>query len=160
MADFLDESYGVEEARRGRLIKRVVLGVLIVAVVGTTGYFALRTHGQERVVDNFLKALRRQDYQGAYKMWGCTQDTPCKYYPPDKFAQDWGPSSSYSNAALFKVDNVDFCNTGVVFNLTYPHADDVYLWVERSTDVISFAPWGRCPGPHLQVGQFFHKIFH
>ena len=50
-------------------------------------------------------------------------------------------------------------HTGVVFDMAYPGADDFGLWVERQSKVISFAPWPRCPGPHLQVWQFLKSHF-
>lgn len=159
MARILDENYGVAEARRGRLIKRIVLWGLAAVIVATVGYFSLRTWTERHTVNTFLQDLQQQKYQVAYTMWGCTQDTPCKYYPPEKFTEDWGPSSPYANAAAFKVEHTDFCNDGVVFDLSYPKSDDIGLWVSRSTHVISFAPWTRCPGRHLELGQFFHSLF-
>ena len=46
MAGFM-EGYGVKEARRSRLILRIALSVLIVAIVGTAGYFYFRTWSEE-----------------------------------------------------------------------------------------------------------------
>jgi hypothetical protein len=161
MSGFLGayEDEAEREYKRSRLLKRVILGVLLVAIVGATAYYTLRTRSQEQVVKQFLDDLEHQRYQEAYALWGCTQDSPCKYYPPDKFTEDWGPSSRYPNAAAFKVEHVDFCDDGVVFNLSYPNSEDLGLWVQRSSDVISFAPWPRCPGRHLQLRQFFKSLF-
>lgn len=159
MPGILDENYGVAEERRNRLIKRIVIWGLVVIVAATVGYFSLRTWSQQRVMSHFLDDLKQQKYQAAYALWGCTQDTPCKYYPPEKFTQDWGPSSPYANPSELKIEHVDFCNDGVVFDLSYPKSDDLGLWVNRSTNAISFAPWPRCPGRHLQLGQFFHSLF-
>ena len=158
---FLDayEDEAERHYRRMRIVKWTFACVLGAAAIGSIAYFSLRTYGQERTVRQFLDDLRQQRYQDAYKLWGCTQDTPCKYYPPDKFTEDWGPASHYSNAAAFKVEHVDFCNDGVVFDLTYPNSENVGLWVDRSNDVISFAPWTRCPGRHLQLKEFFRSLF-
>jgi len=153
------EGEAEREYRRNRLISRVILGALLVVAVGSIAYFTLRTHGQEQVVQQFLGDLKEQRYQDAYTLWGCTQETPCKYYPPDKFTEDWGPSSHYPNAGAFKVENVDYCGDGVVFDLSYPNSDDIGLWVQRSNNVISFAPWSRCPGRHLQLRQFLKSLF-
>src|SRR6185369_13328426 len=109
MPGFLD-NYGVADERRGRIVKRVVILGLAILVLSTAGYFYFRTWRQEKVVNQFLTALSQQDFQGAYKMWGCTQDTPCKYYPPEKFTQEWGPSAPYSNASAAKIDNIDYCD--------------------------------------------------
>jgi len=54
---------------------------------------------------------------------------------------------------------VDACDTGVVIDIAYPGADDQGLWVERKTKVLTFAPWVRCPGPHLQIVEFLKSRF-
>jgi hypothetical protein len=161
MSGFLHAYEGQAERqhRRMQIVKGVVLWGLLAAIAGSIAFYSLRTHTQEQVVKQFLDDLRRQQYQEAYRLWGCTQDAPCKYYPPEEFTQDWGPSSRYANAAALKVEHVDFCNDGVVFNLTYPNTENIGLWVQRSNNAISFAPWPRCPGRHLQLGEFFHSLF-
>jgi hypothetical protein len=158
MPGYLD-TYGVADERRGRIIKRILIWGLTVAVVSTSAYFYFRTWRQEKVVKQFLAAIAQQDFQGAYKMWGCTQDTPCRYYPPEKFTEDWGPSTPYANASAAKIENIDYCDAGVVFSISYPKADPIALWVETSNSTISFAPWARCPGRHWQFRQFFHQLF-
>jgi hypothetical protein len=156
MGSYLDAyaAAGEQSARRGLMIKRAVVSVLIAAVVLTIGYYALRTRSQEHMVEEFLQDLQRKDYQTAYKLWGDNRD-----YPFNKFNEDWGPSSPYANSAALKVEHVDFCDTGVVFNISYPKQDEVGLWVDRTTNVIGFAPWVRCPGRHLQLGEFFKTLF-
>jgi hypothetical protein len=93
-------------------------------------------------------------------MW-CPPENPCKYNPFDRFEQDWGPATPYSHGGAAKVANVDYCGEGVVFNISYPNADPVVLWVERGTNIISFAPqdWERCPGRHWQFRRFFKSLF-
>ena len=69
-------------------------------------------------------------------------------------------ASAYAQAASrAKLDIVDYCGSGVVVALAYPGKEGVSLWVERGTNVISFAPWERCPGRHLQLGAFFRSLF-
>ncbi len=152
MAGYLD-AYGAGDERRERLVKRIAIWGLAVVIAGAVLFFTFRNYSQERVVNQFFALLQRQDYQDAYKMWGCTQDTPCKYYPPEKFNEDWGPGSPFAKGPT-KITDVDACGTGVVFHLEIPNAEDVGLWVQRDTNLISFAPWPRCPGPHLQVWKF------
>jgi hypothetical protein len=158
MAGYLD-TYGVADERRGRIVRRVAVWSLSIVVVSALAYFYFRTWREERVVKQFLAAIAQQDFQGAYKMFGCTQDTPCRYYPPDQFTQDWGPSTPYANASAAKIDNIDYCDAGVVFSISYPKAEPVSLWVETSSRVISFAPWPRCPGRHWQFRQFIRGLF-
>lgn len=157
MAGFLD-AYGVADERRERLIKRIVLWGLIGIVLAATAYFTLRTRSQENIVSRFLGDLQRQDYQDAYRLW-CPGDAPCKYYSFEAFKDDWGPASKYANPSAIQVEHVDYCDTGVVFTLKSPNTDDQGLWVERATGTVSFAPWPRCPGRHLQLREFFRSAF-
>lgn len=156
MASYLD-SYGVADQRREKIVKRIFIWGLSAILLGTVGYFSLRTHSQERVVSEFLDQLSHRQYMDAYKLWGCPEN--CKYYPPDKFLEDWGPSSKTAKVSDFKIEHVDFCDDGVVFDLAYPNSEDIGLWVNRTTNFISFNPTPRCPGRHLQLGAFFKSLF-
>jgi hypothetical protein len=158
MAGYLDE-YGVADARRERMIKQVVAGVIIAAVVGLGIFFFFRNRAEENVANRFLAALRDKNYQAGYAMWGCTPQTPCAYYSPEKFTEDWGPAGTYKNPDELKIEHVDACDTGVVFDLSYPGAGDQGLWVERKTKILSYAPWARCPGPHLQILEYLKSLF-
>lgn len=157
MAGFLDQ-YGVADERRERLIKRLVIWTVAVALIVSTAYFTFRTRSQEQTIDRFLADLREKKFQDAYNLW-CTPDDPCRYYPLQSFIEDWGPASKYPDSNALKVENVDYCNEGVVFRITYPNQDDIGLSVKRSNNVIGFAPWTRCPGRHLQLGEFFRSLF-
>jgi hypothetical protein len=44
-------------------------------------------------------------------------------------------------------------------NIVYPGDENFGLWVDRSTKAISYAPWARCPGPHLQIIEQLKKRF-
>ena len=158
MAEIINENYGVADAQREKRRKRTVLIGLVVILVSAVAYFSLRTRAQEHVIAQFLQTLQEKRYQDAYKMWGLYN----KYYPPESFLEDWGPSSKYANASQLKVENVDYCGDGVVFSVTYPQQETVGLLVDRATGIITFTPpdWsGRCPGRHLQFGAFLHRLF-
>lgn len=157
MAGYLD-AYGVADQRRERLVKRIAIATVSLIALAAILYFSFRTHSEERVVSQFLQDLEQGQYQDAYKLWGCPEN--CKFYAQDKFLEDWGPKSPYAKASDFKIEHVDVCDDGVVFDLSYPKAsDDVGLWVNRSTNFISFSPEPRCPGRHLQLGAFFRSLF-
>jgi hypothetical protein len=68
-------------------------------------------------------------------------------------------NGKYKDAAAMKIEDVDACDAGVVFNIAYPGEENFGLWVERSVKTISYAPWNRCPGPHLQIFEFLKKRF-
>ena len=157
MASYM-EGYGAGEEERSRLIKRILFIGLPAILVLTGAFFYFRTWSQERTISTFLSALEEKRYEDAYRMW-CTPEKPCRYYPLEKFKSDWGPDGQYSNLAALKLGSVDYCDSGVVFEATYPNAEPFGLWVERSSNMISYAPWQRCPGKHIQFGPFLKKIF-
>ena len=161
MSGFLDSTYGVNDAKRERRTKLIVLSVLVVLMVGTILFFTFRSFRQERVMNQFLSLLKEKKYQEAYKLWGCTQETPCKYYPPERFNEDWGPSGQYKDIASAKIQAEDVCGSGVFFGVNIPNVKPFGLWVETNTNVLSFAPsgWLRCPGPHLQIWEFIKSKF-
>ena len=159
MSGYLD-NYGAAEARRGKLVKRLILSGLLILIVSTAGYFTLRTWPQERKVKQFLSLLQQSQFQEAYRLWGCTPEAPCKYYPPEQFTEDWGPDTVYAKAAASaRMETVDYCGSGVVVSLSYANAQSVSLWVGRDNNLISFAPWDRCPGRHFEFGRFWKSLF-
>ena len=161
MPGFLDSTYGVSDARRARRIKLIVAWGLGIVILGSILFFTFRNWRQERVVKQFFSLLKQQNYQDAYKLWGCTQETPCKYYPPERFTEDWGPAGQYKDAGDAKIQNEDVCGSGVIFAISIPKTEPFGLWVETSTNVLGFAPngWVRCPGPHWQIWEFLKSRF-
>lgn len=156
MSGIFDSNYGVNEARRERRTKRIVLWGLAAIILATVLYFTFRTWREERAMKQFITDLKEQKYHDAYQLWGAN-----KYYPPERFIEDWGPSGEYKDAGNAKIDNIDVCGSGVIFTIDIPKKEPFGLWVERSNDVIGFAPngWVRCPGPHLQIWQFIKSHF-
>jgi hypothetical protein len=152
------EGYGAGEEKRNRSIKRILLIGIPAILLCVAGFFYFRTWSQERTVSHFIDALEEKKYDDAYKMW-CTPEHPCRYYPQEKFKEDWGPEGQYGKLNELKLGAVDYCGSGVVIEATYPKAMPFGLWVERSTNLISFAPYQRCPGKHLQLGAFFKRLF-
>lgn len=156
MAGYLD-TYGVADQRRERIVKYSLITVVSLLLIGAIAFFTLRTRAQEKVVDQFLEDLQKRQYTDAYKLWGCPEH--CRLYPQDEFLKDWGPSSKLANPSALKIEHVDFCDDGVVFDLAYPNTDDFGLWVNRTTQYISYFDTPRCPGRHLQIGAFLKSLF-
>ena len=156
MSGIFDSSYGVKEERRERRTKSIVLWTLGILIVGLVLFFTFRTWREERVVKAFITDLKQQKYRDAYKLWGAN-----KYYPPEKFIEDWGPSGEYKDAGDAKIDNIDVCGSGVIFKMDVPKIQPFGLWVESSTGVLGFAPngWVQCNGPHWQIWQFLKSRF-
>ena len=159
MGGILDSNYGVADAQRERRVKYIIVSSVVVVIVAAILYFTFQNHKQEQVVKQFFSLLKEKKYQDAYKMWGCTQETPCKYYGPDKFNEDWGPTGQYKDAVIGKIDTEDTCGSGVVFTIAIPKVEPFGLWVETSTGVLSYAPWSRCPGRHLQIWEMLKARF-
>jgi len=158
MAGYLDE-YGVADARREKTVRYVAIGAVIAAILGVSAFYLFRNRSEEGVAQRFLAALRDKNYPEAYALWGCTPQTPCKDYAKERFLEDWSSTGTYKDPAQMKVEHVDACDAGVVFDISYPGSGDQGLWVERSTKILSFAPWPRCPGPHLQIVEFLKSRF-
>jgi hypothetical protein len=162
MSSYL-EAYGAAEAqhaKRVRIVKFVSVALAVLLVVGGTLFAIFRNHSEERQVSTFVDLLRKHDYQAAYRMWGCTDAHPCPGYSFEKFQEDWGPASSHADESTAHVGLSQSCGSGVVLRLDYQGSEQpVALWVERDTQIISFAPWAECPGRHLRIGAWFKSLF-
>jgi hypothetical protein len=158
MAGYLD-NYGVKDEKRERLVKRIILGTIAALILGTVLYFWLRDFSQRRAVEAFLDALRKKDYAAAYKSWGCSQEQPCRNYDYTKFLEDWGPKSAYADPVQVKMTGSEHCGTGVFAWVGLPGKEPSALWVEKSNNVIGFAPWQECPGRKFRFGEFWKRMF-
>src|SRR5260370_27379786 len=92
MAGYLDQ-YGAGEERRGKIIKTVVISVLLLLVVGGSLLFVFHNYREERQVKEFFSQLGSHNYKAAYALFRCTEAKPCRYYPFDKFIENWAPNS-------------------------------------------------------------------
>ena len=146
MPGYLDQ-YGAGEEERNRLIIRSIVAVVVVAVVTALGWYLLKNHHQESVVKTFLADLRRGDPQAAYRDWGCSAAKPCSDYPFDKFNEDWGKAAKDSapDPAVLGLTDSESCATGVLLTVAVNATRRERLWVEKSSDTISFAPYPICP---------------
>jgi hypothetical protein len=161
------EGYGVKEARRGRMVKWTALAVLLVVVAGSLTYLAFRSYPANKKVELFLADLRKRDYQSAYRLWGCTESSPCREYSLEKFLEDWGPKSAHPDASAAKIKKAGYCGPGLGFKLAnsvaqalgekgcycgpgvnitveFGPGDEVPLRYERKDGTLGFAPWPIC----------------
>jgi hypothetical protein len=142
MAGYL-EKYGEGDERREKITKWTVISILALVVVGGLVYSIFHNYPEEHQAKRFFDLLAARNYQSAYSLWGCTVDHPCRDYPFNAFLKDWGPDVS-------PVSNVDVldgesCGSGVIVDVDAGKAGDKKLWVERSTRVLGFPPYDRCP---------------
>jgi len=146
MPGYLD-TYGAGEEERNRVIIRSVVSVVVLAIVVSLGWYLLKNHHQEDVVKTFLAAVRQGDYQAAYRDWGCTTATPCSGYAFDKFLQDWGRSArdGAPSPSILGITDSETCGSGVMLSVAVNATRQEKLWVDKSSDAISFAPYPVCP---------------
>ena len=156
------EAYGAAEEKHAtqiRLLKISAVSVLCALVVGLILYGIFKNYRQEQQAKSFIALLKKQDYQAAYRMWGCTESQPCPNYTYDKFLEDWGPKSPHADESSAHIGLSQSCGTGVILRLDYNKSEPVPLWVERDTRILSFAPWPECPGRHLHLGAWLRSWF-
>jgi len=161
MPGYLDQ-YGAGEEERNRLILRSVVAIVVVVAATALGWYLLKNHHQESVVKTFLGDVRRGDPQAAYRDWGCTSAKLCSDYTFDKFNEDWGKAAKDSapDPAILRLTDSESCSTGVLLTVAVNATRQEKLWVEKSNDAISFAPYPICPHKspfaimiHRTVGQ-------
>ena len=163
MSSYL-EAYGAAEENRSQRVKlyrNISIAVAAALIVGLTLFFVFRNHSEEQQIKTFVRLLQARNYTEAYTLWGCSEARPCTGYSFQKFQDDWGPASAHADESSAHIAMSQSCGSGVVIRLAYNGSEEpVPLWVERSNNVISFAPWEECPGTrHLQFGAFFRSLF-
>lgn len=151
MSTYLDE-FGVADARREKLIKKLIAGVVIVAAVSGVLWYVFRDYREDRRFESFLALVEQGDYPSAYAMWGCTPEMPCRDYSYEKFMEDWGPGSVFGDVSSVEVTGERSCKTGIIRRLEVGD-EEVMLWVGRQDGRLSYAPWLSCD-PHYAAGSF------
>jgi hypothetical protein len=149
MPGYLDQ-YGAGEEERNRIVIRSIVAVIVVAIAGALGWYLFENHHQEQVVKNFVDALRRGDYQSAYRDWGCTEQKPCGAYPLNNFMTDWSGANKDAapDPGVIGITDSESCNTGVLLTVAVNSTRTEKLWVDKAgngNDAISFAPYPICP---------------
>ena len=144
MAGYL-EQYGAGEERRGKIVKVVAIAVVAVVLIAGALYFNFHNYREERQVKQFLIRLDARDYKAAYALFGCTDASPCRYYPFDKFMEDWGPNSGHSGFAAARITRSRSCGSGVLLTVDYGQSRQEKLWVDRNDMSVGFPPVQGCP---------------
>jgi|SRR6185295_9311544 hypothetical protein len=144
MAGYLAH-YGAGEEQREKLIRRLVVSLILLAISGALLYFFLKNYRQEQQGARFFQLLDKHDYKAAYTLWGCSEDKPCRDYPYKTFMEDWGPESSRANINSFHIRKSRACGSGVILTVDFGKNQEEKLWVERDGLTISFSPWPGCP---------------
>jgi hypothetical protein len=121
--------------RRERIITRIVVAVIILAIVSGALYVIFKNWPQERAVKRFVAALEQGDYQQAYKIW-----QPNSSYSFNSFMRDWGPKGDYGKITSFKFVRSRSYGNGVIVT-TMINGRQVRIWVDRGSKALTFAPF-------------------
>ncbi|HUQ91548.1 MAG TPA: hypothetical protein VM120_07690 [Bryobacteraceae bacterium] len=152
------EGYGAGEAQREKKLRWIVVSIVGVLLVSGLLYANLRDYKEERILKQFLEALKRQDYKSAYSMWGCTVELPCRDYALDKFMEDWGPNGVNAKYAAGGITDTERCGSGFM-GVLHQGKEELSLWVERSNGALSYAPWPQCPEKKLRLMRWLKMRF-
>jgi len=144
MAGYLDQ-YGAGEERRGKIIKTVVISLVLLVVIGGSLLFVFHNYREERQVKEFFSQLGSHNYKAAYALFGCTDAKPCRYYPFEKFMEDWGPNSGHTDFENAHITRSRSCGSGVLLTVDLGKNQQQKLWVERQDMSIGFPPVQGCP---------------
>ena len=145
MAGYL-EQYGAGEEqreRRGKIVKIVAMALAASILIGGGLFFNFHNFREERQVKQFLSLLEARDYRAAYSLFACTDASPCRYYPFDKFMEDWGPNSGHSGFGNARITRSRSCGSGVLLTVDYGQSRQEKLWVEKDMS-IGFPPVQGC----------------
>ena len=156
MGSYLQQ-YGVDEYRRNRTIKWIILSCVGAAVLILAAYLLFHNYGEKQVVNRFLAEINSRNYDAAYRDWGCTAEHPCPNYDKGRFLEDWGPSKKVSSA--WKVASVEGCTSFVTINVQADGSELQSLAVERDNKSLGFAPAPECQEKQWRWKQFFAHLF-
>jgi len=134
------EAYGAGDEKRARLIKRAALVVVVALAAGAALYFGFRDYREKQQAKRFVTLLQQSNYQAAYALWGCTPKSTCSSYTMDRFLEDWGPKSAHADASKLQIASTRGCSSGVIFEVRSAASEPDYLWVDRGTRNVGFAP--------------------
>ena len=151
------QQYGAEDERRNRIIKMIVFAGIAVLVLAIAAYLFFQDFPEKQVAKRFLAEVNGQQYQAAYRDWGCTTDHPCPNYDYNRFMEDWGPKKHIGSP--WKIASVDACRSFVTVNVQADGAELQSLSVQRDNHSLGFAPSPECQEMKWRWKQFFQRIF-
>ncbi|HEV2990060.1 MAG TPA: hypothetical protein VG759_16575 [Candidatus Angelobacter sp.] len=130
--------------------KKIILGLVLVAVIVGVLWYFFRYWPEERVINKFFDAVERGDMQSAYALY--FNDTNWQQHPDQynrytfgQFQLDWGPSGEYGKITSHHVE----CSTeppnkggaspsGVIVVVRINNrVETKSLWVEKKSKTIT-----------------------
>ncbi|MCY4593608.1 MAG: hypothetical protein OXC19_02265 [Bryobacterales bacterium] len=137
--DFLG-GYGTKGVLAERIVKIVLVSVAVTAMLGALYYVFFRNWREERYAKRFFEQIRAEQYEEAYRLWGCSAEEPCRYYPYDEFLEDWGPDAPYGKLNDYSLGRSYTQPNGVILRYSINGEEGDPLWIELAPPKINFAP--------------------
>ena len=133
------------DARPARLLKRLAISTLMIAVAALVFWWFFRDWPQRHTVHKFFQALERQDYSAAYGIYNADPDWKQhseKYnqYPLPQFMLDWGPSGDYGVITSHKIDcakEPPNASGVIVMVIVNGRAQETSMWVEKKAKTLT-----------------------
>ena len=137
--------------RRRQAIKRIVVAVVVLAIIGGALAFWFRYYPEKHAVDQFLTAIERKDFKQAFALWNADPDWEQhadRYsgYTFGQFQLDWGPSGDWGEIKTHEVVDAVAPKskltdaTGVVVAARInDRGEPACIWVEKKTRAMSFS---------------------
>jgi len=140
------------EEPKSKVRRYIVTGVVLALLLSGGVWYLFRFHTEKKTVETFLGAVVKGDLEEAYRIW-----KPKPSYTYQDFLDDWGEQGYYGPVNSFRIETAQHPSGAsgviVVVELSpfapFPAKDDpeknrqmkgVHLWVERSTQSLSFPP--------------------
>lgn len=151
------QQYGVEDVRRNRTVKIIVVVAAAILVFALAAYLLLHNYFEKRVAKQFLSEVNAGQFQKAYETWGCTAQHPCPNYDYQRFLEDWGPAKKKTGS--WRIAEVDGCRSFLTVNVQAPGTELQSLAIQRSDKSLGFAPAPECQERQWRWKAFLERIF-
>jgi hypothetical protein len=156
MGSYLQQ-YGIEETRRNRTIRTILIVAGSVVVLAVVAYAILHNYFEKKVARDFLAEVNAGQYQKAYETWGCTAQHPCPNYDYQRFLEDWGPAKKKTGS--WEIAEVDSCRSFLTVNVQAPGTELQSLAIQRNDKSLGYAPAPECQERQWRWKAFFQRIF-
>ena len=154
MSSYL-QTYGIEEERRGRTLKRILTSAGVLLIVLILGYAFFHNFPERQKAKHFLSLVNSHNYKAAYTEWGCTDASPCPNYDFGRFMQDWGPKAGSGD---WEIASTDSCQYFLTINVQAKGSELQSLAVQRSDHTLGYAPAPECQERKWRWKQFFQHV--
>jgi uncharacterized membrane protein YraQ (UPF0718 family) len=143
----------VYNARRARIIRNSIIGVLVALVVAALLSWAFWDWPEQHRLNHFLATVESGDLNKAYAEWNHDPDWqkhPERYkaYSFADFSKDWGVGSDYGLIKSHKIEITKTVGNGVVMGVAINGGKTpLFLRVDHKTKQIGFSPVELYVGP-------------